>query len=83
MIITLPPSMKYKIEEDDCLGGGALERKLIINVIPYVIYIAPYINFHSTLKYKRLFVYHRMMSKKKTSGEKSLGHRSEKPPPYT
>lgn len=45
--------------------------------------VAPYTIFHSTLIYKRLIVYHRMMSKKKTSGEKSLGHRSEKPPPYT
>lgn len=56
--------------------GNYLKRKLIINVAPYTI-------FHSTLIYKRLIVYHRMMSKKKTSGEKSLGHRSEKLPPYT
>lgn len=76
MIITLPPSMKYKKEEEDCLRGKDLKRKLIINIAPYTI-------FHRTLTYKRLIVYHRMMSKKKTSGEKSLGHRSEKPPPYT
>lgn len=76
MIITLPPSMKYKIEEDDCFGGKRFEKKVHHKC-------SPLYYFHSTLIYKRLIIYHRMMSKKKTSGEKSLGHRSEKPPPYT
>lgn len=55
-----------------------MKRKLFINVAPYII---SYI--YSTLKYKCLIVYHRKMSKKKIFGEKSLGHRSERPPPFT
>lgn len=59
-------------------GGGVFDRKLIINVFFYVIYIVFYIIFYSIFKYKCLFVYYRMMLKKKIFGEKFLGYCLEK-----
>lgn len=71
MIIILFLLMKYKKEEKDCLRGNDLKRKLIINVVFYII-------FYSIFIYKCLIVYYRMMLKKKIFGEKFLGYCLEK-----
>lgn len=71
MIIILFLLMKYKKEEKDCLRGNDLKRKLIINVVFYII-------FYSIFIYECLIVYYRMMLKKKIFGEKFLGYCLEK-----